>query len=80
MTQVNIANVKDIMDKWKNGYTEIASNDDIVLLVSPDKSTVAYGKTLAGTNYNYASVAWSVVNSDEIQTDQSEKELVSLLH
>ena len=65
MTQVNIANVKDIMDKWTNGYTEIASNDDIVLLVSPDKSTVAYGKTLAGTNYNYASVAWSVVNSDE---------------
>ena len=65
MTQANIANVKDLMDKWTNGYTEIASNEDIVLLVSPDKSTVAYVKTLSGTNYNYASVAWSVINSDE---------------
>ncbi len=34
------------------------------------KSTVAYGKTLAGTNYNYASVAWSVVNSEEEGKDE----------
>lgn len=70
MTQANISSVKDILDTWTNGYTEITSNDDIVLLASPDKSTVAYGKTLAGTNYNYASVAWSVVNSEEEGKDE----------
>lgn len=70
MTQANISSVKDILDTWTNGYIEITSNDDIVLLVSPDKSTVAYGKTIAGTNYNYASVAWSVINSDEEGKDE----------
>lgn len=69
MTQANISNIKDILDRWTSGYTEITSNDNVVLLVSSDKSTVVYGKTLAGTNYNYASVAWSVVNSEEESKD-----------
>lgn len=70
MTQANIANVKDIMDKWANGYTEIASNDNDFVSVSSDKSTLAYGKTLAGTNYNYASVAWSAINSTDEDNDE----------
>lgn len=70
MTQANIANVKDIMDKWANGYTEIASNDNDFVSVSSDKLTLAYGKTLAGTNYNYASVAWSAINSSDENNDE----------
>mgnify|MGYP000477114661 CR=1 FL=1 len=57
------------MDKWANGYTEIASNDNDFVSVSSDKSTLAYGKTLAGTNYNYASVAWSAINSTDEDND-----------
>ena len=76
MTQANIANVKDIMDKWANGYTEIASNDNDFVSVSSDKPTLVYGKTLAGTNYNYASVAWSAINSSDEDNDELESDML----
>ncbi len=70
MTKANVSNVKDIMGIWTKDYTEITSSDDIFLLSSSDKSTLAYGKTLAGTDYNYASIAWSKVSSADEEIEE----------
>ena len=71
MTQANIANVKDVMNKWTDGYTEVSSNENDFVSVSQDKSTLAYGKTVAGTKFNYATVAWSaIVSSDDDNDDE----------
>lgn len=71
MTQANIANVKDVMNKWTDGYMEISSNENDFVSVSQDKSTLAYGKTVAGSEYNYATVAWSaIVSSDDDNDDE----------
>lgn len=65
LTQPRISSIGEVADLWLTGYNQLVQSETTLLSASKDNSTLAYGKILKGSEYDYASVAWTTINADE---------------
>lgn len=65
LTQSKISRINDITSAWLRDYNKLASSDNAIVCLSRDKSTMAYGRIIKGSDHDYASVAWTYVDPDE---------------
>lgn len=69
LTQARLSNLNDIANKWLKGYKQLVQSETALVYTSKDKSTLAYGKILQGSENDYGSVAWTYIDSTEPDDD-----------
>lgn len=65
LTQAKVSNINNVITSWLKGYKELAKSENTLLCVSDNNSTLACGKILNGTGYDYASMAWTYIDESE---------------
>lgn len=69
LTQAKISNVDGIIKSWLKDYNELAKSETTLLYVSKNNSTLAYSKILQGSEYDYASIAWTYIDENDETND-----------
>lgn len=69
LTQAKISDVNDIIKSWLKDYNELAKSEKALLYVSKNNSTLACCKILQGSEYDYATMAWTYIDKNEETSD-----------
>ena len=69
LTQANISNIDNVVRMWLNGYNKLAKSEKAFLYATQNNSTLAFGKIFKGNECDYASIAWTYIDENEVAND-----------
>ncbi len=65
LTQRKLSSLADAASVWLAGYDRQLESETATVCTSPDRSSLAYGRLLRGSDCSYVSVAWTYLDQEE---------------